>query len=454
MDARDIAEALLSLQRPSHFTAKHARSRTSPADPKKKYRTCDLRKIEQYANFGATYLVYKVVTNEPDVNLTTHQDTNKDKIDFAKRCLTGVLRDVFQDIATKNFDPKAIVHLCMHLKGMDNDFKFNASGEDHKTLHDFLTNPAVIEKVVLKFAEIIQSGKPVVLDDSAEIRVVLFEPPKNASLQTTIPMFVGAGGWGKSYALSAFSIEEFIQKSNGIVQIKNLDKMCMARAIAVGMAFNNKDSSPKAKNFYDHIRKSQQKGRVRKEQENEARRICALANVPVWRAADETDIEKFATALDINIDVFELNHTFLDKVFYSEFVKGRPDVFLLYNREKKHYDCITNIDAVARALKNNRRTFCKDCRKIVTPLYHETTIDKGYHRCFRNEDKKYHHINGEVVYYDPDYDLLDASTDLSSNGFIKVNERKNTMMILKTSLFMWKSNPGRNRSWLCIRTSS
>jgi hypothetical protein len=82
-----------------------------------------------------------------------------------------------------------------------------------------------------------------------------------------------------------------------------------------------------------------------------------LSGVSSFKAADESDLQKFAAALNINIDVFELNHTFLDKVFYSEFVKGRPDVFLLYNKEKKHYDCITNINAVARGIKNNRQNF-------------------------------------------------------------------------------------------------
>jgi hypothetical protein len=49
--------------------------------------------------------------------------------------------------------------------------------------------------------------------------------------------------------MTAFSIDEFIHKSNGIVQIKNTDKMCMARSIAVGLAFNNKDINQQAKTF-------------------------------------------------------------------------------------------------------------------------------------------------------------------------------------------------------------
>ena len=427
MDARDIAETILSLQEAKVFSAKHNRSRHSPADAKKKYRTADLRKIEHYANFGATYLVYNIDTDE-EINLTTHKDSLKDAIVFAKRCLTGVLRSVFEDVRTRKntdnqlFDRNSIVHMYMHLKGLDNDFRFNASGEDHKTLDDFLNNPDVIEKVVNKFSEIIQSGKPVILSTGTEIRVVLYEPPRDNG-QTDNRTFMGAGGWGHNNGLIAFTTEELATKSHGVVCIKNNDKMCMARAIVVGIASNNRDTDKSTKSFFKNITDPK-----RKEQERAAVQLYMKAGIHTSKACDKTDLEKFAEVADVNIVVYELNHTFFDKVYDSVFVEGRPDVFLLYNAEKKHYDCITNIDAVARAIKNNRRTFCSVCRKIVTPLYHESTIDKGYHNCYRSDHKKSYTINNEIVFHEPDYDLMDESTDRTANGFIKVNE-KNTLPV-------------------------
>jgi hypothetical protein len=59
--------------------------------------------------------------------------------------------------------------------------------------------------LVEKFALIIQSGKPVVLDGRATIRVAVFEPPRDR-IQTTIPMFMGAG-WGNRDSFATFSIE-------------------------------------------------------------------------------------------------------------------------------------------------------------------------------------------------------------------------------------------------------
>ena len=210
----------MAVEHAKEIRTKHDRSRHSPASATKKYRTADLRKIEHYANFGATYLVYKTDVDE-NINLTTHKDTLQENVNFAKRCLTGVLKDVFADIKERKnnenrlYDRSSIVHLYMHLEGMDNDFRFNASGEDHKTLNDFLNNPDVIEKVVNKFSEIIQSGKPVILNTGSEIRVVLYEPPSETN-QSDIRSFMGSGwGNGRTGGLTAFSIDEVIEKSKG-----------------------------------------------------------------------------------------------------------------------------------------------------------------------------------------------------------------------------------------------
>jgi hypothetical protein len=95
------------------------------------------------------------------------------------------------------------------------------------------------------------------------------------------------------------------------------------------------------------------------------------------------DLQKFSSALDINIEVYQHLHTFFDKVGSSQIMDDRPDIFLLYSPVKKHFDAITNINAVARAIKNNRRTFCKECRKFISPMNNKTTRDKGYHKCFQ-----------------------------------------------------------------------
>jgi hypothetical protein len=57
-------------------------------------------------------------------------------------------------------------------------------------------------------------------------------------------------------------------------------------------------------------------------------------------------------------------------------------------------------------------------------MYNETTNDKGYHKCFKENDRKHFVINDEVVFHEPDYDLLEEHTDLSDSGYIKINDSK------------------------------
>lgn len=190
--------------------------------------------------------------------------------------------------------------------------------------------------------------------------------------------------------------------------------MCMARALAVGVAHLNKDQTSQSKKYYEHIRDPK-----RKEQQRAAIQLCMNAGVSEKKACDETDLEKFSNYLQMNIEVFEIAHTFLNHIHNSHYVPERPDLFLLYNDEKKHFDCITDINMVVKAIKNNRRFFCKECRKVVTPDYRD-----NYHNCYREGDKKHYVINNEVVFYEPDYALISESTDLSSDGYIKVNDRE------------------------------
>jgi hypothetical protein len=240
-------------------------------------RHLDLRRVEQYCNFGACTLTYQVQQGA-DINLTTHFDTPKQNVDFTKDCLTTLLTEVIKDVMTRGFDDRAITHIFMHFTGLDQDFKFNDSGEDGKTLSSFHIDPATIRQVVDKFSKIIQSGKPVILDGRTTIRVCLYEPPKDlhSIIHSSVHWF---GGHGHPDALVAYSVDELIVKSKGVVCIKNNDHLCMPRAIAVCLAFLDKDKEVvfgerNPKTFYGNVRNSN-----RSEQKKEALRLCELAHV-------------------------------------------------------------------------------------------------------------------------------------------------------------------------------
>ena len=369
-------------------TVRFSKLTTSPAQTGKKYRTWDLRRVEQYSNFGTTYLDYQVLVDEP-VNLTTHFDTPQQNVDMTKRCLTTILKDIITDVVSRGFDDTNVTHIFMHLHGMDQDFAFIDSGDNARSLQDFHIDTKTIKAVVDKFSAIVQSGKPVILDGRTTIRVAVFEPPKE-KVQSLLPRFIGSG-WGCGSAFESFSIDEFASRCRGVVVIQNEDKLCMARALVVCMAAHDKDKDKTSKKFFENIRDPKRNSQYR-----QAVMLCVKAGVDDRKPADEADMEKFAKVLNVNIEVFEHRHTFMDHVYHTHYIPNRPDIFLLYNAEKKHFDAITNINAVLRAVKNHARTFCKDCRKVVT------LANDGYHNCYKEGEKKLFVINDEVLYYEPD----------------------------------------------------
>lgn len=151
--------------------------RPSPKREGCKLRRLDLRNINRYTNFGATTLTYQLHDDVPPVDLTLHRGDPKQIVDLAKDSLTTVLTEVFNDVGSRNFDSRSVVHVFMTCTGLDQDFKFNCSGEDRITLMQFVRDPSVIECVVNTFCKIIQSGKPVILDGRCTIRVCVYEPP-------------------------------------------------------------------------------------------------------------------------------------------------------------------------------------------------------------------------------------------------------------------------------------
>ena len=121
--------------------------------------------------------------------------------------------------------------------------QLSMSDDCKRIKHFIFLDPRALHEVLDKFSKIIQSGKPVVF------AVFGYEPPEGQmDLQ-----FVGSGGYrnDKTYAYpKASELDELIDRSKGIIRIQNTDHSCMARAIAVGYAYQTEgNSSNRAKNI-------------------------------------------------------------------------------------------------------------------------------------------------------------------------------------------------------------
>jgi len=310
----------------------------------------------------------------------------------------AVMKEALTLSAMNGITDHAVIHIYLHCTGLDTDFIFNPVGDDSKRLKHFIHHdPRALHEVLDKFSKIIQSGKPVVLDHKTTITVVGYEPPEGQlDLQ-----FVGSGGYrnDKTYAYAkANELDELIDRSKGILRIQNTDHSCMARAISVGYVYQTEgNSSNRAKN----IRKPDT---CRGLQRNEAMRLCQKANVTWNTPCGKIEAEHFARVLAININVFEFHHTLEEVLYTTDYVPGRLEVDLLYNSETKHYDLLTNVDAVLRTIRNHHRFFYLKCRCIKYSVNHIC------HGC-NNKNRTRFVINGETMFHNYNYTLAQESTD-------------------------------------------
>ena len=156
---------------------RHHRTSPCPKIEGRKLRHLDLRKVDCYENFGATTFTYQVDEDEEAVNLTTHNSDTQQKIIYAKRTLTNVLREAIRDVGDRVQDHRSIVHIYLTCEGLDRDFVFNRSGPEKMTLRNLLKSRRNIDAVVDEFSRIIQSGKDVILNSGCTLRLCVYEPP-------------------------------------------------------------------------------------------------------------------------------------------------------------------------------------------------------------------------------------------------------------------------------------
>ena len=174
-----------------------------------------------------------------------------------------------------------------------------------------------------------------------------------------------------------------------IVSINNDDNLCLARALAVGIAKNNVDKAndrekSNAEKIYKNIRKGDQK-RQTSVQKRKALEYQALAGVPTDRQSSLLDIPFFEDVLDTDIIVFAAHLN--NKVLYpdTEQPKKRTSrVYLYYTRNNHvgHFDCIVNIKGML-----GKGYFCHHCFKGFNN-YKEHSCEVTCQSCHSTSCKK------------------------------------------------------------------
>ena len=212
--------------------------------------------------------------------------------------------------------PHDQVRLILNSHQLDKPISLPFLQRDRLTPERFL---AAVERVV-------QSNEQFTLDDSVNVNVVHVEMPQGSGRKRR----------------DVVNLESYLRKKDWIVQIKNKDDLCCARAIIVAKAKYNKD--PKYKSIVDHRRGMQTRL---------AQELHETSGVPLGPCGIP-EVKKFQAALPVyQLNVASKEH--LNTLIYSG-PEAEKHLYLYHH--DNHYDVITSMPAFLA-----RKQYCHKCKK-------------------------------------------------------------------------------------------
>ena len=87
-----------------------------------------------------------------------------------------VILEALHTLREKNTPDYAIIHFYLHCAGMDSDFAFSDCGVKRRSLKQLLHGD-YLDVIIDRFAQMIQSGRNVTLDNETRLTVYAFIPP-------------------------------------------------------------------------------------------------------------------------------------------------------------------------------------------------------------------------------------------------------------------------------------
>ena len=201
--------------------------------------------------------------------------------------------------------------------------------------------------IILERVEfVLQSSQSVPVDEELLISVAV------------IRMFQGSGH------LKMTNVEEERIRKRSLITIKNVDNLCLARAVVVAKAWmdstNNVHDKEKQKYF-----KSIKDHRI-KLQQREAQNLLNKVGLSSNKAGEIGDIRKFEKHLNISISVISSfagnQRLYRGCNFYNVPISRRVNLYHHYTDyprcHKGHYDVITSVNAIM-----NCKEYCDECHK-------------------------------------------------------------------------------------------
>ena len=109
-------------------------------------------------------------------NITTHSTDSVSSIRRKHEDVKVVVLEALQSLREKNTPDYAIIHFYLHCAGMESDFVFSGTGPNRRSLKQLL-NGDHLDVIIDRFAQMIQSGRDVTLDNETKLTLYAFIPP-------------------------------------------------------------------------------------------------------------------------------------------------------------------------------------------------------------------------------------------------------------------------------------
>ena len=112
----------------------------------------------------------------PTENITTHGTDTPKEVKHNHEEVREVIEAGLQELYERGIPDYAIIHFYMNCEGMDQTFMFTGAGPKRKTLKQ-LRQGHDLDEIIDKFAQMIQSGRNVTLDNHTQLTFYAFIPP-------------------------------------------------------------------------------------------------------------------------------------------------------------------------------------------------------------------------------------------------------------------------------------
>ena len=266
--------------------------------------------------------------------------------DMSITTVVAIVEDIFTEI----------IDTLLHRISNKNDlvrFVIQSSSLDYPIPIPFTKKQNITVDLVLgEIQRVLQSYEEFVIDDKFEITLFHIALPHGARI------------YGKYQRVVNF--DRFLQAKRCIIQIKNKDNLCCARAIVTAIARLQRD--PQLRTYYNA------NVSMKSLQSRKALALHRKADVPL-NPCGLAEVRMFQSVLAPKYQIYVVSKDHLNGIIYEGPHRSENKIFLYYH--DNHYDIITSMPAFMR-----RSYYCLDCRKGFNNQPHFCA--KACKSCFAN----------------------------------------------------------------------